>query len=89
MPETHKVVKRLSTTLPDSLANYVGVITGQGSEYETPSEFVRDLIRRHMEKAQEQEKQDIEIQLLQSLSENDYSDWSNQDIHDLRDSLKD
>ncbi|HBS42335.1 MAG TPA: hypothetical protein DEA26_06620 [Oceanospirillales bacterium] len=89
MPDQNKIIKRLSTTLPDSLAAYVGAITGHGGEYETPSEFIRDLIRRHMEKTLDQEKRDVEMLLLQALSENDYDDWSKQDIQDLRQHLKD
>ena len=89
MPDQNKIIKRLSTTLPDSLAAYVGAITGHGGEYEPPSEFIRDLIRRHMEKTLDQEKRDVEMLLLQALSENDYDDWSKQDIQDLRQHLKD
>ena len=89
MLDENKSVKRLSTTLPDTLASYVGAVTGKNGEYETPSEFIRVLIRRHMEKAQDQEKRAVEMLLLQSLSENNYSDWDGQDIQDLRQHLKD
>ena len=58
MANTHdKLIKRLNTSLPDPLARYVGEVTGKGSLYETPSEFIRDLVRRHMEKSLEQEHQ--------------------------------
>ncbi|ARC87747.1 hypothetical protein JMM63_15005 [Rhodovulum sulfidophilum] len=80
----NKMVKRLNTTLPDPLAHYVGEITGKGALYETPSEFIRDLIRRHMEKAQDVERGQINAMLAQSLSENDYSDWTNSDLADAR-----
>lgn len=83
-----KLVKRLNATLPEPLALYVGAITGKGGEYETPSEFIRDLVRRHMEKTQEREKRDVEALLMQSLAENDYSVWDEQDIQDLRDLTK-
>jgi|GEM_PF-661642 len=83
-PNDIKLVKRLNTTLPDPLALYVGEITGKGSLYETPSEFIRDLIRRHMENALEQERGDIRMLLAQSLSENDYSDWTDVDLSDAR-----
>lgn len=88
MQEQPKMIKRLSTTLPDSLAAYVGEITGQGGEYETPSEFIRDLIRRHMERTQDLEKQAVEIELMKSLSEQSYDAWSVDDLDDLRNSLK-
>ncbi|WP_085585903.1 ribbon-helix-helix domain-containing protein [Thalassospira mesophila] len=79
-----KMVKRLNTTLPDPLALYVGEMTGKGSLYETPSEFIRDLVRRHMEKTLEQESSDIRAHLVQSLHENDYSDWTDNDLADAR-----
>lgn len=80
----NKMVKRLNATLPDPLALYVGEITGKGSLYETPSEFIRDLIRRHMEKTLEQEHGDIRELLAQSLRENEYSDWTDSDLADAR-----
>lgn len=80
----NKMVKRLNTTLPDPLALYVGEITGKGALYETPSEFIRDLVRRHMEKAQETERHEIHTLLAQSLRENDYADWSGADLADAR-----
>lgn len=86
MADTHdtKMIKRLNTTLPDPLALYVGEITGKGSLYETPSEFIRDLVRRHMEKSIEQERGDIRTLLAQSLRENDYSDLTDDDFADAR-----
>lgn len=80
----NKMVKRLNTTLPDPLALYVGEITGKGALYETPSEFIRDLVRRHMENALEQERSDIRTMLVQSLRENDYADWSDTDLAEAR-----
>ncbi|MFD3191885.1 hypothetical protein ACFMPD_16695 [Sedimentitalea sp. HM32M-2] len=82
--QENKMVKRLNTTLPDPLALYVGEITGKGALYETPSEFIRDLVRRHMEKAQEHERSDITTMLAQSLRENDYTDWTGNDLADAR-----
>ena len=82
--QENKMVKRLNTTLPDPLALYVGEITGKGALYETPSEFIRDLVRRHMEKTQEQERSDITTLLAQSLRENDYADWTGNDLADAR-----
>ena len=79
-----KMVKRLNTTLPDPLARYVGEMTGKGALYETPSEFIRDLVRRHMEKSQEHERQEVRAVLSQSLLENDYSEWTNSDLEDAR-----
>lgn len=86
MADTHdtKMIKRLNTTLPDPLALYVGEITGKGSLYETPSEFIRDLVRRHMEKSLEQERGDIRTLLAQSLRENDYSNLTDDDFADAR-----
>jgi len=79
-----KMVRRLNTTLPDPLAEYVGQISGKGSLYETPSEFIRDLVRRHMEKSLEQEREDIRRLLTRSMQENDYSEWTEDDLADAR-----
>lgn len=80
----NKMVRRLNTTLPDPLAAYVGEITGKGALYETPSEFIRDLVRRHMEKTEARERAEIGAALAQSLRENDYADWSGDDLADAR-----
>ena len=79
-----RMVKRLNTTLPDPLALYVGEITGKGSLYETPSEFIRDLVRRHMEAALDDERGEIHDLLRQSLRENQYAVWSEDDLADAR-----
>lgn len=79
-----KKVKRLNATLPDPLASYVGSITGQGGDYETPSEFIRDLVRRHMEQSVLREERELRSLLMQSLAENDYADWTADDFCDLR-----
>lgn len=84
-----KMVRRLNTTLPDPLAEYVGQISGKGSLYETPSEFIRDLVRRHMEKSLEQEREDIRRLLTRSMRENDYSDWTEDDLSDARKAASD
>ncbi|MEO0412175.1 MAG: hypothetical protein AAF221_10105 [Pseudomonadota bacterium] len=78
------MVKRLNTTLPDPLALYVGEITGKGALYETPSEFIRDLVRRHMETAFEQERREIRSLLSQSLHENQYANWTKSDLDEAR-----
>lgn len=82
--QENKMVKRLNTTLPDPLALYVGELTGKGALYETPSEFIRDLIRRHMEKTLERESGEINAMLTRSLREGDYADWSDADLADAR-----
>ncbi len=89
--QTHeelKIVRRLNATLPEPLAKFVGEITGAGGLYETPSEFIRDLIRRYMENYQQSESDNINNLLTQSLVENDYSDWNEQDLQDIRNAIK-
>ena len=81
---TSKMVKRLNTTLPDPLALYVGEITGKGALYETPSEFIRDLVRRHMERALGAERSEVRALLARSLHESDYALWSDADLSDAR-----
>lgn len=83
-PHENKMVKRLNTTLPDPLALYVGEMTGSGALYESPSEFIRDLVRRHMERTYEQERREIHSLLEQAMAENDYADWTSADLDDAR-----
>ncbi len=88
--QTHsKTVKRLNATLPDPLARYVGTITGQGGDYETPSEFIRDLVRRHMEHSELREERELQSLLMRSMAENDYAPWTPGDLNDLRALTKD
>jgi len=82
--ETPKTIKRLNATLPDKLGRFVGEITGQGGLYETPSEFVRDLIRRYMENTNNIERQEITAMITQSIDENNYAPWTSQDMQDIR-----
>lgn len=84
---TDRVIKRLNATLPEPLARYVAEMTGDHGLYETPSEFVRDLIRRHMEQLQRTEAQEINQLLRQSLAENSYSPLHSRDFDDLRRTL--
>lgn len=82
-----KPIKRLNATLPEPLARYVAEMTGDQGLYETPSEFVRDLIRRHMEQLRRTEVQEINQLLQQSLAENSYSPLRGRDFDDLRRTL--
>ncbi len=81
-------IKRLNATLPPQLAEFVGEITGENGLYETPSEFVRDLIRRYMEKSLTEKQREINALLRQSLEENNYSEYTPDDIKNLRELLK-
>ena len=80
-------VRRLNATLPEPLAQFVGDITGENGLYETPSEFVRDLIRRYMEKTAAADRYAINALLRQSLAENDYSDLTDKDADSIRKSI--
>jgi Arc/MetJ-type ribon-helix-helix transcriptional regulator len=53
------IQNRINTRLPDQLAEYVAEVCGNQGFYETASEFVRDLIREHYEKAQTQKWQNL------------------------------
>ncbi len=86
--ETNNIVKRLNATLPETLGKFVGEITGSGGLYETPSEFVRDLIRRHMENVGYIERQEVTAMLTQSLDENNYVPWTSQDMQEIRDIIE-
>jgi Arc/MetJ-type ribon-helix-helix transcriptional regulator len=82
--EAAKPVKRLNATLPDPLARFVAEVTGEGGLYETPSELVRDLIRRYMERVQQADTQAINAMLVQALEENDYTPLKADDFASLR-----
>ena len=84
MPSHPNPIKRLNATLPESLAQFVGEITGKGGLYETPSEFVRDLIRRYMEKTVAIERHAVNGLLRQSLAENSYSPLTDEDANSIR-----
>ena len=80
-------VRRLNATLPEPLARFVAEMTGENGLYETPSEFVRDLIRRQMERVASAERHSINALLRQSLAENDYSPLTPEDGQSIRASL--
>ena len=76
--EKQKIVKRLNTTLPDPLARFVGEITGEGGLYETPGEFIRDLIRRYMENVRRLEYKEINVLLTNFFIHSIFSHLSNE-----------
>lgn len=80
-------IKRLNATLPLQLAQFVGEITGKNGLYETPSEFVRDLIRRYMEKTVVEEKVAMNDLLRHSMADNKYSPLTAEDARNIRDSV--
>lgn len=89
MPSPHNhPIKRINATLPDSLAHFVAQMTGKTGLYETPSEFIRDLIRRQMEKTMREEQYAINTLLRQSLAENSYTPYTPQDAAAIRQGLQ-
>lgn len=46
--------ERINARLSQPLAEFVARMVGEGGLYETPSEYVRDLIRRDMERREGQ-----------------------------------
>ena len=59
--ENSKLARRLNVALPPKLAQFIADVTGDDGIYETPSEFIRDLIRRYMaETGQNLSSQDAE-----------------------------
>jgi antitoxin ParD1/3/4 len=50
--------ERINARLSQPLADFVGRMVGETGLYETPSEYVRDLIRRDMEQREGQFLQD-------------------------------
>ena len=79
-----KRVRRLNTELPDSLALFVGEVTGDGAPHESPDEFICALLHREMERSQSQEYDEVRAMLLESMNENDYDDWTPSDMAEVR-----
>lgn len=50
--------ERINARLSQPLADFVAHMVGENGLYETPSEYIRDLIRRDMERRQGQFVQD-------------------------------
>lgn len=50
--------ERINARLSRPLADFVGRMVGETGLYETPSEYIRDLIRRDMERREAQMVQD-------------------------------
>lgn len=86
--DSHKMIRRLNATLPPKLAEFVAEVTGEDGLYETPSEFVRDLIRRYMENVHATERHEINTLLRQSMAENDYTPLTRQDAMDIRNAIQ-
>ena len=67
MPKVTVMPSSLHVSLPDEMRAYVDQRADGTSRYSTPSEYVRDLIRRDMEV--EQERQYVFSELLKSADE--------------------
>lgn len=76
-------VGRINAILPERLAYHVGEVISTSGMYENASEFIRDLIRRHMEAVEQTERDEINALLMQSIQENNYSDWTDADVNEL------
>lgn len=83
-----KMIKRLNATLPPKLAEFVSMIIGETGLYETPSEFVRDLIRRYMESTYTIERHEINHLLRKSVRENSHTPLTKQDAIDVRNAIR-
>ena len=62
--------ERINARLSQPLAAFVDRMVGQAGLYETPSEYVRDLIRRDMERREGQFVQDAILAGYQDLAAN-------------------
>ena len=60
--------ERINARLSQPLAAFVDRMVGQAGLYETPSEYVRDLIRRDMERREGQFVQDAILAGYQDLA---------------------
>ena len=69
----------LNLPLTDELRDFINSRTGDASEYSTPSEYLRDLIRRDME------SQGIVTHVLDGLDDIKHSRFSECSILDIAD----
>lgn len=77
-------VRQFHVTLPVLLAEYVEAVTGKGAPHETPSEFIRDMVRSHMEQHLEEDRQEIHDMLAKSMQESKFVPWTDADMEDVR-----
>ncbi|MEI9904183.1 MAG: CopG family transcriptional regulator [Asticcacaulis sp.] len=56
---------RINTRLSKPLAEFVARLVGEDGPYETPSEYIRDLIRRDMETREDEAQAAFEVKILQ------------------------
>ncbi len=59
-------VDRINTRLSRPMAEFVARMIGEDGLYETSSEYVRDLIRRDMERREDTAQADFEAHILES-----------------------
>lgn len=67
----------LNLSLPDELRAYIDSRTGDNSVYSTPSEYLRDLIRRDME------TQDVVTHVLAGIDDIKHDRFVEQSILDI------
>ncbi|MCL2831293.1 MAG: CopG family transcriptional regulator [Betaproteobacteria bacterium] len=60
--------ERINARLSRPLAEFVGRMVGETGLYETPSEYVRDLIRRDMERRENQLVQELILEGYRDLA---------------------
>ena len=60
---------RINTRLSGPLSDFVARMVGEQGPYETPSEYVRDLIRRDMEKREGELQTAFETKVLRAYSD--------------------
>ncbi|MBS0508408.1 MAG: CopG family transcriptional regulator [Proteobacteria bacterium] len=60
--------QRINAHLPHPLAEFVARMVGESGLYETPAEYMRDLIRRDMERREGQLLQDAVLDGYRDLS---------------------
>lgn len=60
--------ERINARLSQPLADFVGRMVGEGGLYETSSEYVRDLIRRDMERREGQWLQESVLEGYRDLA---------------------
>jgi len=75
-------VARLNISLPDQMLSGITHLVKSG-EYSTPSEFVRDAVRREMERREKKEMQKSALLHLKSLAQEAFESGEAQEIEDV------
>lgn len=78
------MTKRINARLPQALATHISHVVGQNGSFETPSEYIRDLIRRDMARTDVHEVESAIREGYRDLAAGRYFQSTGNFIEDLK-----